>query len=108
MFFIAGITPKLKQLDESSGLCPICRSRPAYYKRVDHYLTLFFIPILRIKTGEPFLMCDHCAESAHEFEDIRPYLQGKNELTCPYCNKTIKESFQYCPHCGNALSNKQT
>jgi uncharacterized C2H2 Zn-finger protein len=60
MIFIAGIFPKTKTLDQNPHRCPVCGLHPAYYKRMDHYFSLFFIPILRVKKGEPFIMCDRC------------------------------------------------
>jgi len=57
-FFIAGISPKVKVLDEKPRRCPVCGLHQAYYKRVDHYLSLFFIPIFKVKTGETVIRCD--------------------------------------------------
>jgi hypothetical protein len=49
MIFIAGVSPKIKVLDQNPRRCPVCGLHQAYNKRMDHYLSLFFIPILRVK-----------------------------------------------------------
>ena len=69
MFLIAGVTPKIKVLDNSPMQCPVCGLHQAYYKRVDHYFNLFFIPILRVKKGAPFIMCERCERTVHEFKE---------------------------------------
>lgn len=65
-FFIGGVGPRKKTIDRNLRICPDC-GRPALYsKRIDHYLWIFFIPILRVKKGDPFLSCQACGAS---FED---------------------------------------
>jgi hypothetical protein len=59
-FFIAGISPKTKIIDEKPGRCPACGLHQAYQKRIDHYLSVFFIPLIRVKEGEPFIICERC------------------------------------------------
>ncbi|MEZ4528970.1 MAG: zinc ribbon domain-containing protein [Desulfobacterales bacterium] len=68
MIFIGGVSPKIKIIDEKPVICPVCGLARAYYKRVDHYLNLFFIPLFRVKKGEPFLMCERCERNVHEME----------------------------------------
>ena len=60
-FFIAGIQPKTVELDAPSRMCPKCGLYQAQLKRVDHYLSLFFIPLFPVKKGNPFLECRRCA-----------------------------------------------
>jgi hypothetical protein len=43
-FFIAGIQPKTVALDGLPKRCPSCGLDQALTKRVDHYLSLFFLP----------------------------------------------------------------
>jgi hypothetical protein len=101
MFLIAGVTPKIKVLDSTPKLCPVCGLHQAYYKRVDHYFNLFFIPILRVKKGEPFIMCEKCERTIHEVKEDDgkswPDIMG---VTCRYCGKEIEKTFAYCPYCG--------
>jgi hypothetical protein len=101
MFLIAGVTPKIKVLDNIPKQCPVCGLHQAYYKRVDHYFNLFFIPILRVKKGEPFIMCERCERTVHEFEadDGKTWPDIKN-TTCRHCGKTLDKTFEYCPYCG--------
>ena len=101
MFLIGGVTPKIKVLDDTPRRCPVCGLHQAYYKRVDHYLNLFFIPILRVKKGEPFIMCDRCERTVREFD--KAYESDppvRQETTCRHCGSTLDRSFRYCPYCG--------
>jgi len=104
MFLIGGVTPKIKLLDDTPRRCPVCGLHQAYYKRVDHYFNLFFIPIVRVKKGEPFIMCDRCEKTVHEFdkeyESDQPVII---ETTCRHCGKTLEKSFKYCPYCGKPI-----
>ena len=65
MIFIAGVSPKTKVLDQNPRRCPVCGLHQAYHKRTDHYLSLFFIPIFRVKKGEPFIICERCEKTIH-------------------------------------------
>jgi DNA-directed RNA polymerase subunit RPC12/RpoP len=103
MIFIAGVAPKIKILDQNPRRCPVCGLNQAYYKRMDHYLSLFFIPILRVKKGEPFIMCDRCERSFHEFgSDFTSQQQG-GATACRYCGKDVGTDFKFCPYCGRRI-----
>ena len=103
MIFIAGISPKVKVLDQNPRRCPVCGLQQAYYKRMDHYLSLFFIPILRVKKGEPFLACDRCEQIANAPGPEFRREPTEDPMTCRYCGKTLDEDFKYCPHCGRSV-----
>ncbi len=59
-FLIGGVQPKTVTLDEAAGICSACGLAQARLKRVDHYVSLFFIPLFRVKKGDPVLICDRC------------------------------------------------
>ena len=103
MIFIAGVTPKIKVLDQNPRRCPVCGLNQAYYKRMDHYLSLFFIPILRVKKGEPFIMCDRCEQTFHELGADFTSHQQKGAQTCRYCGKNVGSDFKFCPYCGKNI-----
>jgi RNA polymerase subunit RPABC4/transcription elongation factor Spt4 len=103
MIFIAGIAPKTKILDQNPRTCPVCGLNQAYYKRIDHYLSIFFIPILRVKKGETFIICDRCEKSFHDFGADFSRSQPENAGTCKYCGKAVGSDFQFCPYCGRRL-----
>jgi RNA polymerase subunit RPABC4/transcription elongation factor Spt4 len=103
MIFIAGVSPKIKVLDQNPRRCPACGLSQAYYKRTDHYLSLFFIPIFRVKKGDPFIMCDRCEQTIHEFGPEFTQKQNKEALGCKYCGKVIDSDFKFCPHCGKRI-----
>jgi RNA polymerase subunit RPABC4/transcription elongation factor Spt4 len=103
MILIAGVSPKIKRLDDNPRRCPVCGLAPAYYKRVDHYLSLFFIPILRVKKGEAFIMCDRCEKTVHplsENHDAGPHAPDRH---CRNCGRPSQKDFKYCPFCGKTL-----
>jgi RNA polymerase subunit RPABC4/transcription elongation factor Spt4 len=91
MIFIGGIQPKTVTVDDTPRICPACGLAQARLKRVDHYLSLFFIPVFRVKTGEPFIHCERCQQSA-----------GKEAgpTACGRCGRLLDGDFQFCPYCG--------
>ena len=103
MFIIAGISPRIKVLDGNPRLCPSCGLAQAYLKRADSYFSLFFIPLFRVKKGEPFLMCDRCETVATD--QGAPFRTWKDPSThpCKSCGKTLDKGFLYCPYCGNRV-----
>ncbi|MGD2188104.1 MAG: zinc ribbon domain-containing protein [Desulfobacterales bacterium] len=103
MIFIAGVSPKIKVLDQNPRRCPVCGLHQAYYKRMDHYLSLFFIPLFRIRKGEPFIMCDRCERSVNEFGPDVNRQQPEGAQTCRSCGKVLDKDFKYCPHCGKKI-----
>lgn len=101
MFLIAGVQPRVRRLDDTPQRCPACGSREAHAARVDHYFSLFFIPLIRVKKGTPFLQCDRCQRSMGDAPtpEPAPPLAG-SETVCVACGKRFDRSFKYCPHCG--------
>ena len=57
MFLIVGISPKTKIIDNTPRICQACGLAQARLQRVDSYFNLFFIPLFRVKKGEPFVIC---------------------------------------------------
>lgn len=102
-FFIGGIQPKIKVLDPKPTRCPLCGLNRAYTKRVDHYLSLFFIPIIKVKTGEPILMCERCERSVAEFGPELSRAGSEATKTCRFCSKTFDSDYSFCPFCGRRL-----
>jgi len=90
MFLIAGVQPKTKTLDKEARLCPGCGLKTAHNKRIDHYFSLFFVPLVRVKKGVPVLMCDRCRQA----------LKTVSGRRCRRCNEAIDPVFKFCPFCG--------
>jgi len=103
MIFIAGVSPKTKALDQNPRRCPVCGLNQAYYKRIDHYLSLFFIPVLRVKKGEPFIACERCERTIHEFGPEYAHRTEADTLKCRYCAKSVGKNYKFCPHCGSRI-----
>lgn len=100
MIFIGGIGPRKKRLDDQPRICSNCGLSQAYLTRIDDYLSLFFIPLLRIRQGTPIIQCERCGHVTAESGEV--YTPGK-DLTLPRCLRcgaTLKEDFSYCPYCG--------
>ena len=100
MILIAGVSPKTKTIDPTPQLCPSCGLAQAYLKRVDHYVSLFFIPVMRVKKGEPVLVCNRC-ESAGVAARKQPSRGVPDQpVMCRQCGRSLEENFKYCPFCG--------
>jgi len=100
-FFIGGIQPRITFADKEPVLCPSCGLLRARYKRVDHYISLFFIPLFPIKRGDTFLFCDRCGLQTPGV--VTGNLYGYGQLICKNCGSNIKKDFIYCPFCGKSL-----
>ncbi len=101
-FFIGGIQPKTIRVDRQARTCPACGHYKVYLKRVDHYVSLFFIPLFPVKKGTPFLACENCKTTFNE-HGYRMDKQAKGENRCPHCGRQIDSDFTFCPYCGKAL-----
>ena len=100
-FFIAGIQPKTVSLLDQPRRCPSCGLFQARLKRIDHYLSVFFIPLFRVKKGEAIIECRGCGSLSHESgAGPRERLRKK----CPYCDKMLESAFRFCPHCGKRIA----
>lgn len=102
-FFIGGIQPKTVTLDDAPRMCRACGLYQARLKRVDHYISLFFIPLFRIKKGNTFLQCQSCESVYSETGEALGRRPGNDGLTCPSCGHSIEPGFRFCPFCGKRL-----
>jgi len=103
-FFIGGVQPKIKILDETPRRCHRCGRHQAYLKRMDYYLSIFFIPVLKIKTGQPALICNRCDRPADDSGSGLPRPQPYPATrTCGFCEKAFPGDYIYCPICGRRL-----
>ncbi len=99
-FFIGGVQPRVKVLDEKPRRCTRCGLFQAYLKRVDHYISVFFIPVLKVKTGEPVLVCDRCESPVTGFKATPAPEAGK---ACRFCKRDFPVEYVFCPACGRRL-----
>jgi hypothetical protein len=105
-FFIGGVQPKTVTLEETPRLCPACGLAQARLKRIDHYLSLFFIPLFPVKRGQPMLLCDRCgvmSDPDQAMSGSRPARELPQPEKCPNCGRAIDSTFNYCPHCGSRV-----
>jgi predicted RNA-binding Zn-ribbon protein involved in translation (DUF1610 family) len=108
-FFIGGITPKIKKLEEIPSVCPRCGLTTLYRIRIDHYLNLFFIPICPVKKGRPVQLCENCgleipAEVPAAWPAADQHFAGNKGLRCRGCGRQLEPGFRFCPYCGQALN----
>jgi len=102
-FFIGGVQPRTVLVDRQVRACPSCGSLELSLKRVDRYLSLFFIPLFPLKRGVPFLVCGNCRVSYKE--DGSPWEKDSMDVLrkCRYCGRRLAIDFIYCPYCGKTL-----
>ncbi|MFO7984362.1 MAG: zinc ribbon domain-containing protein [Desulfatiglandaceae bacterium] len=104
MFFvIGGIQPKTVYLDDQPRMCRSCGLYQARLKRIDHYLSLFFIPIFPVKKGDPFLECQSCGAIMGESGETPPHPFPERPSLCPHCGQPVEPSHRFCPFCGKSL-----
>jgi DNA-directed RNA polymerase subunit RPC12/RpoP len=102
-FLIGGVQPKTVSLDDTRRVCPACGLAQARLKRVDHYLSLFFIPLFPVKRGDPILICDRCGETASAKDGSRTGIADGRGDRCPMCGYPTARDFRYCPSCGSRI-----
>jgi hypothetical protein len=100
VFLIAGLQPKTRRIDDQPQRCPDCGLVQAYPTRVDHYLSVFFIPLIPVKQGEPFLLCEHCQRPVDGPRSSAASPPSGTDAPCVACGMAFDTSFRYCPHCG--------
>jgi ribosomal protein L37E len=103
MIFIGGVGPRRKKLESHPRICSNCGLSQAYLVRMDDYLSLFFIPILRIRKGQPFVECERCGHVADESGKVYASGNDLQAIRCHRCGETLEKHFRYCPHCGAEL-----
>lgn len=102
-FFIGGIQPKTVTIEKQARSCPVCGHVGVSLKRVDHYVSLFFIPLFPVKRGAPFLICDTCHTVLDEHDYATPPGGPVKEKRCPSCGREVEPDFVFCPYCGREL-----
>lgn len=103
-FFIGGIQPKTITIEKQARYCPSCGQFGVSLKRVDHYVSLFFIPLFPVKRGAPFLICDHCGTVLEEQGHGMGAEEYAGDQRCPSCGRKVEPDFAFCPYCGKQLS----
>jgi primosomal protein N' len=102
-FFIAGIQPKTVKLDDHPRIRPSCGLYQARLKRVDQYVSVFFLPIFRVKRGVPFVECQSCGSMFRESGEVLTGSAQRSVRKCPYCGKPLEQEHLFCPFCGEPL-----
>ncbi len=103
-FLIAGIQPKTVKLDEQPRMCPSCGLFQAFRKRVDQYVAVFFLPIVRLRRGTPFLECRSCGTLSDESGQTFGEAARTGGTVCTHCGRPVERDHRYCPFCGRPLT----
>ncbi|MFW6128899.1 MAG: zinc ribbon domain-containing protein [Candidatus Aminicenantaceae bacterium] len=103
-FFIGGVQPKKVKVDKQPRICPNCSHSSLYLSRIDHYLSIFFIPLFPVKKGPIFLSCENCGAHFDEYGQGTEFSQQKPLRKCPYCGRPLEPDFDYCPSCGKKVT----
>ncbi|MBN1654458.1 MAG: zinc ribbon domain-containing protein [Deltaproteobacteria bacterium] len=105
-FFIAGVQPRTIRIEKLEMSCPLCGHNTLYKKRIDHYLSLFFIPFFPLKRGNAFTACDNCGALGGDAakSPFQPRTEEPNR--CSHCRAALDPTFQYCPYCGRRLGRR--
>jgi RNA polymerase subunit RPABC4/transcription elongation factor Spt4 len=101
--FIGGIQPRTVVLESLHQSCPVCGKVSVKLKRVDHYIAVFFIPLLRVKKGNPFLYCQHCNLIVDEKGRETAFEHPDKQQKCRYCKQSFNPAYSYCPYCGKPV-----
>jgi ribosomal protein L37E len=101
---IGGIQPRTVDLDTIPQACLSCGYPSLRLRRTDQYLSLFFIPLLRIKKGSRFLDCAGC-RAVYSVEGIPSGRDGipTTPESCRRCGRAVNPDFNLCPYCGRRL-----
>jgi len=101
---IGGVEPRKKQVDHQPRSCPSCGLPSARLKRLDHYVTVFFIPLIPIKRGGLFLECSRCGGMFSQTgEPLMGAFPQRASPICPRCGEEIDPGFKFCPYCGQRI-----
>lgn len=105
MFLIVGISPKTKIIDNTPRICQACGLARARLQRVDSYFNLFFIPLFRVKKGDPFVICERCENITSEPAAAYHAPPPKRDFRCKACGQPLEKEFRFCPACGKQVHN---
>jgi hypothetical protein len=71
---------------------------------VDHWLHLFFIPVLPVRRGQETVVCERCGGPVSGRESAGAPFRAERPNRCPSCGKDLESDFRFCPGCGQRLS----
>ena len=105
MFLIAGVQPRTRKGHKMDLTCPHCGLAQVYERRVDHYLSLFFIPLVRVTKGESGPWCERCQQPLSDLAGVGSpqAVPGLDRRVCPGCGEILDPAFRFCPHCGREM-----
>lgn len=119
--FVGGVTPKTVTLrDLPAAECPACDAAGGLQeRRVDRVLSLFFVPLLTVHQGRPFLACSGCGWRAGAAAGEDGALSGAGAApgaagagggadlpqVCRHCGAEVQDGsgWAFCPFCGAGL-----
>ena len=119
MFFIAGVSPRLRQLGIASSACPACKeSGRLHIVKQCQSISVFFIPLFSF--GADYIAtCGSCASimalagkigkrlekdpsmplDPHDLQVVK----NNHAPKCPNCRWRASTGYSFCPGCGHRL-----
>jgi hypothetical protein len=102
-FLIGGLQPRTFKLAGTHLPCRNCGQSSLQKNRTDQYLSLFFIPLFRVKKGVPYLECGRCRSVYSEDGSRMRQQTPPGPGSCPKCGRPVQTDFNLCPYCGLSL-----
>jgi len=102
-FFIGGIQPKTVLVDKQARSCSRCGHVEVYLKRVDHYVSIFFIPLVPVSRGKTAIVCERCGGISDEMGRGIGIGATRDVLLCKRCGRELERKFTFCPYCGERI-----
>ncbi|KMY65854.1 hypothetical protein AAU61_19615 [Desulfocarbo indianensis] len=91
-------------MDSAPRLCPSCGLATCRRFRLDHYLSLFFLPLFPVKRGQEFWECSRCGRPCGPGAPAGSQGRaGGRPPNCPNCGRPLGDDFSFCPGCGRRL-----
>ena len=103
MIFIGGVQPRTVVLSDRLESCPYCGHVAARRQRIDHYISLFFIPLIPVKRGIPHMACGHCKNVVGGGAGGSQRTGSGGYKGCGHCGSPVEEEYVYCPYCGKRV-----
>lgn len=105
MFLIAGVQPRTRKGRKLDQNCLHCGLAQVYERRLDHYFSLFFIPLVRVTKGDSIPWCERCQQPAAismgaSGPEREPH---RDKRACQGCGKVLHPEYRFCPHCGRKM-----
>jgi hypothetical protein len=67
-------------------------------------MSLFFLPILPVKKGDEFTVCENCGLLNGDTNGGGSQPVAEESNRCSRCSTILEQNFVFCPYCGRRLN----